>query len=204
MTHTMPLLPETPKHKMVLLPHIHPLDDYHQVREELRETLLELSFHAFAQCISQLLSRKGYSSVHLLDRTEWRQFTRHGGIDMEAFGKVGVVGVKVLIQVKQYRRAVHRRFVDELRGVTLRKNAGHALLITTSTFSEPAKAAAYSDGIAPIRLVTGEELLDWLIQERLGVWEEINPEGTLIRGIDCAYFDELQHRYPGEKRKQVR
>ena len=179
------------------------LEAYPQMREELRERLLQLSFHAFAQCLCQLLSGKGYSSVHLLDRTEWRQFTRHGGVDIEAFGKAGVVSSKVLVQIKQYRRPVHRRFVDELRGVTLRKMAGHALLMTTSTFSEPAKAAALHESIVPVRLVSGEELLDWLIQGHIGIWEEQTHEGDTRWQIDYAYFEELECLYPSDTKRRL-
>ena len=70
-----------------------------ELRLALKERLLALSYHAFEETVKELLTRLGYAEARLLGRTQWRQFTRHGGIDMVAFVKVGVSVGKVVLQV---------------------------------------------------------------------------------------------------------
>ena len=65
---------------------------------------------------------------------------------MEALARTGVTAARIILQAKQYRRPVSRRFVDELRGTLLRLDARQGLLISTSTFSSVARLAAETAG----------------------------------------------------------
>ncbi|MCX6382467.1 MAG: restriction endonuclease [Armatimonadetes bacterium] len=155
--------------------------------------MLSLSFHAFEHCIRDLLTRLGYSEVRLLGRTEWRQPTKHGGLDMEAVSTTGITQARIALQLKQYRdRPVSRRFVDELRGTMSRTGATHGLILTTSTFSKAAKRAAQNAPRSPIRLVDGEELLHLLQQYGVGTYMADDKNGR----IDSSYFHSLESRYP--------
>jgi membrane-bound metal-dependent hydrolase YbcI (DUF457 family) len=163
-------------------------------REALRTELLSLSFHAFEACMQDLLRSLGYTQVHLLDRTMWRQRTRHGGHDLTAASCTGVTHSHILIQVKQYSRPVSRRFIDELRGALVRAEADHGLIITTGTFSKVARRAALSGSLAPIRWGDGEELLDLLIVHEVGVQRGKDEIGH--PQVDATYFAGLKQRYP--------
>ncbi|MCX6379877.1 MAG: restriction endonuclease [Armatimonadetes bacterium] len=167
-----------------------------ELQTALQEQLLSLSFHAFEECVQQLLVSMGYVEVKLMGRTQWRQRTAHGGLDMEAYTEVGVTRIQVIAQVKQYTRPIQRRFVDELRGTMLRTGSRHGLLVTTSTFPNAAKKAVAGDRLAPIRLIDGEELTNLLIRYQIGVisGSENNP------AIDNSYFDQLRERFPGKVR----
>lgn len=170
-----------------------------QVRSALKEQLIALSFHAFEETIKELLTRLGYAEAGLLGRTQWRQFTRHGGIDMEASIKVGVSESRLVLQVKQYRRPVSRRFVDELSGVIQRCGAQEGIVITTSDFSKVARASAQSQCIAPVRLINGNELVSLLIQHGLGVVRE-EADGQEQFRVDRAYFRDLDKRFPNRRK----
>jgi membrane-bound metal-dependent hydrolase YbcI (DUF457 family) len=169
----------------------------------LKEELIALSFHAFEETVRTLLTRLGYAEVRLLGRTQWRQFTRHGGSDMEALIKVGVSEARVILQVKQYRRPVSRRFVDELRGVMLRSGAREGIVITTSKFSKVARTSAQAQRIAPIRLINGNELVNLLILHGLGVVCEKVDGKEWIR-LEHAYFLDLDKRYPNRRKLSSR
>lgn len=170
-----------------------------QLRSALKEELLALSFHAFEETIKELLTRLGYTDARLLGRTQWRQFTRHGGTDMEARVKVGLSESHIVLQVKQYRRTVSRRFIDELSGVIQRSGAREGIIITTSDFSRVATKSAQSQKVAPIRLIDGEELTDLLVQYRLGVVSE-EDDGEEWLDLDSAFFQELHRTFPNARR----
>lgn len=150
------------------------------LREQLRERLLQLSSSAFEQLVAQLLEACGYDQVQVLCDSVGKPclstgLSRHvstsGRADLKASTPHGLGRVLTLVQVKQYRVPVSRRFVDELRGAMLRLGAQQGLLLTVSTFYAPAHHAVFLEGVAPVRLVDGKELLDLLIAHRIGVQE---------------------------------
>jgi restriction endonuclease Mrr len=171
--------------------------------QELRAELMDLSFHAFEECLRELLFAMGYTNVALTGRTHWRQRTDHGGRDLQAFSNTGLTRGLVAVQLKQYSRPVHRRFIDELRGTMLRVGARHGLVITTSTLSAAARKAAAGDhaaGIAPVRLIDGAELVDLLVEHYIGVWHDAtgDREDGLVWAVDRSYFADLMKRFPGK------
>lgn len=123
--------------------------------------LLALPFPAFAQAVAGLLQCLGYTDVAAMKAMHGRGKGRnaHGGYDLRMYLPTRLTRGLVIAQVKQYREAVPRSFVDELRGAMLRLGARQGLLVTTSTFSasaiEAAQAAQYA---APVRLMDGQEL----------------------------------------------
>ena len=162
------------------------------LQQQLQEELQSLSFHAFEHCIERLLKEMGYRSVDLLDRKHLRQFTRHGGLDMQAQSRLGVTDTSVILQLKQYTRPVSRRFVDELRGTMLRLGAGQGLIITTSSFSKVAHRVAAENRLAPVRLIDGEELIELLCQHAIG----ITQTGKNKWRLDRSFLKKLRKRYP--------
>ncbi|GDX40758.1 hypothetical protein LBMAG21_10500 [Armatimonadota bacterium] len=169
-----------------------------QADQTLREELLSLSFHAYEECLRQLLVSLGYADVKLMGCRVGSRKTTHGGLDVQAYTEVGVTRLSVVAQVKQYTERVPRRFVDELRGAMLRSGAGQGILITTSTFSQAAKRAVAVDRTAPIRLIEGEELVALLIQNRIGAMPDSENGFT----IDISAFERLRERFPGQARQR--
>jgi membrane-bound metal-dependent hydrolase YbcI (DUF457 family) len=155
---------------------------------------MQLSYHAFEACLADLLWRIGYTDVRMLGRTSPRQRTRHGGRDLEASSRTGLTRSRIIVQAKQYRRPVQRRFVDELRGVMLRTGAAQGVLITTSRFPVVARQTAHADRSAPVRLVDAKELLDLLIAHGIGV-----TTGAGDVRIDSDFFADLNRRFPGRR-----
>ncbi len=174
-----------------------------ETRSQLREQLLHLSPSAFEQLIARLLEACGYGRVQLLSASSGelpqslgfaRRAALTGGADLRALSSNGLSRVMTLVQVKQYRTPVSRRFVDELRGAMLRTGAQQGLLLTTSSFYGPAYTAVHgegAEGIAPVRLVDGEELLNLLLKHRLGVQEDdsVHPQ------VDFDLFERLERDF---------
>lgn len=165
----------------------------HPVRNALRQKLLSLSFHAFASVIGDLLRELGYEEVRHAGRFSWKGRNSEGGYDLCAFLHVGLNRRRVIVQVKQFDATapLYQRTVDELRGVSLRVGAAEALLITIGRFSESVEMQRRTSEpgdalIAPVQLIGGEELLDQLIDQRVGVVKE---QGELV--IDESYFQML-------------
>ncbi len=176
-----------------------------ELRQQLQARLLSLPFTAFACCVGDLLTAEGYRNIRLAGRAWYRGRNKEGGYDLEASlpskpsnrthpAKVGrPPHQKVIVQIKQFAPdlRVYVRTFDELRGACLRTGAAEALLVTTSAFSPTLRKIAaalclHSNVLAPVHLIDGDELVDRLIHQKIGIYEE---------GGDCtvdeAYFDHL-------------
>jgi inner membrane protein len=165
-------------------------------REALRHALETMEFAAFERIMKRLLYKSGYVSVSFVGRNYKRGRTPKGGLDLTARNNTELSSSLIIAQVKQYRRIVSRRFVDELRGAMLRLGAGQGLLLTLSKFSRVAHQAATETSVAPIKLIEGEEILDLLFAYRIGVVEN---KGAW--SLDETYLDKLQERAMGTYRK---
>jgi len=162
-----------------------------ELEADLKKELLSLSYLAFQVLVRRLLQQMGYSRVQGLGRQHKRGRTKVGGSDLSASIEAGVTRSVILLQIKQYDRPVSRRFVDELRGACLRMGAEQGMLFTTSTFSRPAWKAAEGPSHS-IRLVEGTELLQLLIEHRVGV----NRDGITPLSVDTPLFERLRSQYP--------
>lgn len=167
---------------------------------QVRDELLALPYSAFLLVIARLLERQGYRHVRLLGRKGFVGRNRSGGWDLEATAPgqqaitAGQAGPRCIIQVKQFDElAVQQRTVDELRGCILRARAGMGLLITTSRFSPVAQEAAQASCLAPVALLDGKELVNLLIQQRLGVRHKPNRKWA----IDPEFFRFVSEVEPG-------
>jgi len=166
------------------------------LQRALRKELAALDFAGFAKCAGLALRASGYRDVQVR-RTGKDGRNRDGGWDMDANFRAGLLSMKAIAQVKQYDGVpVQKRYVDELRGSMLRSGAHQGILITLSTFSEAAKAAAACGTIAPVHLIDGEELTEVLIAHGIGVAE--GGRGSLR--IDKRFFGGLED--PGQGRRE--
>jgi len=162
------------------------------VQMELLQCLQQMDYAAFEQVMKRLLYKSGYITVQFIGRNHKRGRTPKGGLDLTARSITDLSSVLTIAQIKQYRRVVSRRFVDELRGAMLRLGAEQGLLVTLSKFSKVAHAAAIESSVAPIKLIEGAEILDLLFAYRIGVCEE-NDKWRL----DSVYLDRIQEKAIG-------
>ena len=169
------------------------------IEARVKTRLSELSFGGFAHCLHDLLSALGYTDVRVLPGAARHGRNTHGGMDLLLVTRTGVTRTPIIAQIKQYRRPVSRRFVDELRGAMLRVGARHGLLISTSTFSRVARRAATQDCVAPIRLVDGDEVAELMRRHAIGI--RIGPDRS--PAVDDSYFEALHARYPGGRPRRA-
>jgi len=144
------------------------------VRTHLRHALAEMNPKAFEQLIGRLLLSIGFDDV------EVTKYSGDGGIDVRGRLAVGgVTNVLTAIQVKRWSNNVADKIVRELRGGLSSHERG--LIITLSDFTTPARAEAAKPDRVPISLVNGEELIDLLIENEIGV---------VVRQVSVLELDE--------------
>ena len=173
------------------------------LKRELTDELLALNFHAYLQVIVQLLCKMGYEDIELSGRTGFVGRNQDGGIDARCVRRSPGGGRRrVIIQAKQFDpvRQVFQRGIDELRGVVLREGAAEGMLISTGSFSPRiSNESSGSAAIAPVRLIDGSMLADYLALYRVGV-----SKATVRRAsepgsyrIDREFFRQVGNRYSG-------
>ena len=165
-----------------------------RVREKLLHILLELNVSQFEALTALLLQSLAYEDVQIMRQTMPQRRSHkgrnsHGGYDLSAHSSTFSPSM-TLVQTKQYKRPVSRRFVDELRGAMVRQSAQGGLLVTTSRFPVQAEFSARENALLPITLIDGERLLDLLFCFSLGVQQKQGEYGLRWR-IDRSFFRRL-------------
>lgn len=150
-------------------------------RDELLAILQQMEPSAFERLCQRMLREAGFTEVRVTGRSG------DGGIDGVGVVRVaGLLSFPVLFQCKRYRGSVGPSFVRELRGaMTGRAQLG--IFLTTGTFTTEAKKEATRDGALPIDLIDGEQLMDKLLELRLGVQVKQVEVVTVI----AEFFDGL-------------
>ncbi|MED7930407.1 restriction endonuclease [Nonomuraea sp. LP-02] len=144
-------------------------------REVLRETLLAMPPDAFERLSQRLLREAGFSNTHVT------KLFGDGGIDGWGKYRISLVSFPVFFQCKRYRGTVGAPEVQAFRGA-LSGRGDRGLMITTGTFTEPAKKEATRDGATPIDLIDGDQLCDLLKEYGIGVT-------TTIRQVEDVVID---------------
>lgn len=132
-------------------------------REQLERHLQSMNPYQFEHLVKRLLEEMGYDNVRVTAATNDK------GVDVTAEIEMGITKVNEVIQVKRQQSNVGRGVLDSLRGSIHRFEAVQATVITTSGFTKGAKDAAFEKGVAPITLIDGERLLDYLIEYDIGI-----------------------------------
>ena len=158
------------------LPTPEPID----YRSRLMEILRSLPSEGFERLSQRLLRESGFQQVNVTGRTG------DGGIDGNGLLQINpFVSFQVLFQCKRYTGSVTVSQVRDFRGAMMGR-ADKGIIITTGTFTKDAKQEAIRDGVPPIELVNGENLLDMLEQLELG----LKPITTYE--VDEEFFDEFR------------
>ena len=150
-------------------------------REELWNTVIDLSPASFEHLAKRLLLESGFVQVEVTGRSG------DGGIDGHGIVQVGgLISFPIAFQCKRYQGSVASNAVRDFRGA-MAGNADRGLIITTGTFTRDARQEASRIKNQSIDLIDGEKLLDKLKELRLGVKVEMIEKVT----VDYEVFKSL-------------
>ena len=157
------------------------------VKEQLMNAILNASPRFFEELVVELLMKMGYGYDGKAGKVT--QLSRDGGIDgIIEEDKLGLD--KIYIQAKRYNinHKIDTATVDQFRSVMGKNSVTKGVFITTSSFVEPVKAECSKpvDGKI-IRLIDGNELMDYLIKYELGV-NNVKTYKTFV--LDENYFNQ--------------
>jgi restriction system protein len=148
-------------------------------KEQLLGVLRQLPPSGFERLCQRLLRESGFEQVEVTGRTG------DGGIDGIGIVKVNAfVTFKVLFQCKRYARGVSCGQVRDFRGA-MQGRADKGIIVTTGTFTKDAQAEAVRDGVPPIELVNGEQLVELFEELELG----LVPRTTY--DVDATFFEQF-------------
>lgn len=142
-------------------------DEVKEWRVRLTEILQSMNPYGFERLTQRVLRSCGFTEVKVT------KASGDGGID--GTGKLRINGVfsfNVAFQCKRYKGSVGAPEVRDFRG-SLTKGTEKAVLITTGTFTKAARQEAADQSKDQIDLIDGEELIDLIVQNKIGVAEEI-------------------------------
>ena len=191
-THTLPQLT------------LRDLQEKEALKVALRERVLRLPYPAFMQLAALVVAKMGYENIKPAARKRFRGHNSNGGFDLKATLPKPSPHT-VLVQAKQFapQKRVYQRTVDELRGACLRVGASEGVLLTTSLISGSVLSGMYRYApLVPLRLIDGDELLRFLVDERLGVIQRERAEpgrSTKRFVVDEMFFQSLAVGVDGER-----
>jgi len=147
---------------------------------DLLDILKSLPPYGFELICGRLLREHGFEDVEVTQRS------RDGGIDGYGLLRLSpFVSLRVAFQAKRYKDIVSRSAVGEFRNALLGR-AEKGVFITTGRFTNDAESEASRDGVVPIELIDGEQLVELFQDAGIGV------KPKTIYEIDHAFFDEFR------------
>jgi restriction system protein len=133
-----------------------------KVHKKLLEKIRKMDSTDFEALIGRLLIVMGFESVSVTP------YSGDGGIDVRGTLVVGgVIKTKMAVQVKRWIHNVQAPVVQQVRGSLGAHEQG--LIITTSDFSKGAKTEAERLDTTPVALMSGEDLVNLLIENDIGI-----------------------------------
>lgn len=169
----------TPQRKALTLPTFSMLfeRERQQIRAQLHELLMNLHPQQFEIFAGTLLESVGFTDVEIT------KYVGDGGIDGYGNLEMGVVKVKAAFQVKRWRQNVSRPDIDKFRGA-IQGKVDQGIYITTSNFSDEAKKVSSVAGAVPIILISGDRVVNIMLEKGLGV----RQEPLTVTRIDEEFF----------------
>lgn len=132
------------------------------VRKKLLARLHGMAPEEFEELVTKLLVALGFDDVKMTSHR------KDGGIDVRGTLVVGdVIRTRMAVQVKKWKNNVTAPLVQQVRGSLGAHEQG--LIITTSNFSKGAREEAERADAVPVALMNGEQLVDLLIENDIGV-----------------------------------
>ena len=146
-------------------------------KEQLIRVLRSLPPDGFERLCQRLLRESGFEQVQVTGRSG------DGGIDGIGVVKVNqFVAFKVLFQCKRYAGTVGPGNIGDFRGA-MQGRTDKGIILTTGSYTKDAHAGAVRDGVPPIELVDGEQLVHLFEELELG----LIPRTTY--DVDLAFFE---------------
>jgi len=132
------------------------------VKKTLRKRLHQMEPQKFESLVKLLLDEMG------LEETSVTEYSGDKGVDVRGIlNAENLSKINVAVQAKRWKNNVGSKTVRELRG-SLKVNE-HGIVITPSGFTTSAKAEAEEAGKTPISLINGKDLIELLIEYKVGV-----------------------------------
>jgi restriction system protein len=159
------------------------------LREALLARVLEASPASFERLIIDLLLKMGYGGSRA-DAGEQLGRSGDGGVDgVIREDRLGLD--RVYLQAKRYKpgNPIDSPTVQGFVGALVGRGAQKGVLITTSTFTKNALAAAKQSGALRLVLIDGDTLTELMMQFNVGVRVARTVE---IKRIDLDYFEDLE------------
>ena len=151
---------------------------------ELLQKVKESNPIFFENLVVDLLVKMGYGGSR---RDAARVIGKSGDGGIDGIIKEDKLGLDVIyIQAKKWEGGVSRPEIQKFVGALEGQKAKKGIFITTSTFSKEAKDYA-SQISSKVILIDGEQLVDFMIENDIGVSKEIVYE---VKKIDIDYFTE--------------
>ncbi len=161
------------------------------VKEMLLKSMLAMQPARFEELVGEVLRKLNFEKVEVTGKSG------DGGIDVTGELVVGgVIKSSICVQVKRWKNNVQRSDISQLRGSLRPHQTG--LFITTSDFSKPAIDEANDPYKAPISLMNGKELVEFMCEFGIGVSSErvtlleLEDENAMLNFESSAIFDEEQ------------
>lgn len=152
--------------------------------EDIRSQLQSCSPAFFEHLIVDLMLHMGYGG-------SWAEAGRvlgrsgDGGID--GVIKEDPLGLShVYLQAKRWQNTVGSPEVDRFAGAMVKHQAVKGVLVTTSSFSQPAREAAARVNLNMV-LIDGKDLAKLMVQYGCGV---VTVDTIALKSVDANYFDE--------------
>lgn len=155
-----------------------------QLAQQLLDRIKTCSPAFFERLVIDLLVAMGYGGSRI-DAGKAVGRVGDGGID--GIIKEDRLGLDAIyIQAKRWESSVGRPIVQAFVGALAGRKANKGVLITTSLFTQDAKA--YVDGISQkVTLIDGAQLAEFMIDSGVGV----TPAATYsVKRVDSDYFEE--------------
>ena len=154
------------------------------LKAELLEQVLQLTPAQFERLVVEVLVAMGYGGSV---RDAGQALGRSGDNGIDGLIKQDPLGRgRIYLQAKRWQNTVHSPEIRTFAGSLTYHKASKGVFITTSTFSDGAKATA--EQIGNIILLDGEQLTELMVNYGVGV---LNRATYQIQRIDSEYFEEL-------------
>lgn len=133
-----------------------------KVRAQLYARLMAMPWGEFEDLIGKVLAELGFVEVAVTPRRSDK------GIDVRGTMVIGdAVRIRMAVQVKRWKDNVQAPTVQQVRGSLGTHEQG--LIITTSDFSVGARKEAIRVDAAPVGLMNGQQLINLLLENEIGV-----------------------------------
>ncbi len=133
-----------------------------KVREELYQSVVDLTPQEFEELVGRLLSNMGFEDI------EVTALRGDGGVDVRGTLVVGeAIRTRMAVQAKKWKNNIQAPAVQQMRGSLGAHEQG--LIITTSDFSKGAYEEAMRPDATPVGLMNGEKLIALLVEYEIGV-----------------------------------